>query len=246
MKAAIIDDEPDCVSALEKLLKKWRPSVEVVVATTNPLEGAELARKCRPDLIFLDIEMPVMNGFQLLDKIGVDGWHIIFTTAYDQYAVKAIKYSALDYLLKPIDATDLITALDKVHEKRAVDSQQIEILRKQLQTPHFLSDKIALPNAHGYNFIDINQIIMCESDESYTKVYLLDKQVPLITKQLGEVEEIMDGQSFFRVHRKYLVNLKHIVRFINTEGAQLIMKNDLLVPIARNRRTEFTQLFLKF
>lgn len=246
MKALIIDDERHCVNVLAKLLTDYCPQVQIIGKTTVATEGVTLARQHKPDVLFLDIEMPVLNGFQVLDEISDLQFSLIFTTAYDSFAVKAIKYSALDYLLKPIDVKELISAVHKTEEKQALDNRQLELLRKQLYAPQrSMSDKIALPYQHGYTFIEIDAIVLCEADNNYTKVYLNNKEVHLITKTLGDVEEILEGHSFFRPHRQYLINLNHIKRFIKSEGTYVVMQNDINVPIARNKKDEFVLLFTK-
>lgn len=246
MKALIIDDERHCVNVLNKLLTDYCPQVHIIGKTTVATEGVELARFHKPDILFLDIEMPVLNGFQVLDEIGDIHCSLIFTTAYNSFAVKAIKYSALDYLLKPIDVKELIAAVHKASEKQAIDNRQLELLRKQFYAPQrSMNDKIALPYQHGYSFIEIDAIVLCEADNNYTKVYLSNKEVHLITKTLGDVEEILEGRSFFRTHRQYLINIKHIKRFIKNEGMYVVMQHDISVPIARNKKEEFTLLFTK-
>ena len=246
MRALIIDDERPCVNVLSKLLTDYCPHVQIVGKTTVAIEGVALAREYKPDILFLDIEMPVLNGFQVLDEIRDSSFSLIFTTAYDRFAVKAIKYSAMDYLLKPIDVKELIAAVRKAEDKKRFDIQQLDLLRKQLYAPmRTVSDKIALPYQHGFTFIEIDAIVLCEADNNYTKIFLNNGEIHLITKTLGDVEEILEEQHFFRTHRHYLINVKHIKRFVKNEGQYVIMQNDVNVPIARNRKDEFTQLFMR-
>ena len=247
LRTIIIDDEPDCVAVVEMLLKQHCPHIEIVASTTKSREGVELIRSLKPDAVFLDIEMPVMNGFQLLDEIGTVHFQLIFTTAYDRYAVQAFKYSAIDYLLKPIDPQELIATVAKVEQKQAVDLRQLELLRHQLYAPNLsIGDKIALPYAHGYIIVEVTQIVYCESDGSYTKVFLTSGEVHLITRSIGEVEETMESNgSFFRIHRQYFINLKHIKRIVKTDGGFVTMHGNVDVPIARNRREEFIKLFTR-
>ena len=247
LRAIIVDDEPDCVAVLEMLLKKYCPQVEVVGATTKSTEGVKLITALNPDVVFLDIEMPILNGFQLLDKLDVVNFQLVFTTAYDRYAVQAFRYSAIDFLLKPIDSQELIAAVSKIEHMHAIDQRQLDLLRRHLYPPQkSLVDKIALPYAHGYLFVDLAQIVVCESDGSYTKFFLLNGDEHLITRSLGEVEETLEPNgSFFRLHRQFLINLKHIKRFVRTDGGSVIMQNGNDVPIARNKKEEFTHLFAK-
>ncbi len=247
MRIIIIDDEPDCVAVLQMLLAQHGANCEIVAATTKSTEGVKLIQNLKPDLVFLDIEMPVLNGFQLLDEIGTVNFHLIFTTAYNRYAVQAFKYSAVDYLMKPIDPLELVPALDKVKQKQAVDRMQLELLRQQLYAPKAaVNDKIALPYAHGYIIVEIAQIIYCESDASYTRVFLTTGEVHLITRSLGEVEDTLEGNgSFFRVHRQYLININHIKRIVKSDGGSVSMDGNHEVPIARNRRDDFIKLFTR-
>jgi two-component system, LytTR family, response regulator len=246
MKALIIDDEVDCVGVLDKLLTKYCPSIQIVGMTSIAEEGILLANKHKPDLLFLDIEMPVKNGFQVLDELENVPNHLVFTTAYDRYAVQAIKYAAMDYLLKPIDAAELQQAVGKALQKQEIDLRQLDLLRKQLYAPQRnTSDRIALPYQHGYTFIDVSSIIFCEADNNYTKIYLTTGEMYLITKTLGDVEEVLDKDTFFRTHRQYLININHIKRYIKGDGSILVMTNDGNVPIARNRKDEFNLLFTK-
>jgi two-component system, LytTR family, response regulator len=247
LRTIIIDDEPDCVAVVEMLLKKHCPHTEIIGSTTKSTEGVNLIRTLKPDVVFLDIEMPVLNGFQLLDEISNINFQLIFTTAYDRYAVQAFKYSAIDYLLKPIDPQELIPAIAKVEQKQAVDNKQLELLRQQLYAPNSsVGDKIALPYAHGYIIVEVAQIVYCESDGSYTKVVLASGEVHLITRSLGEVEETLESNgSFFRIHRQFFINLKHIKRIVKSDGGSVTMNGNIEVPIARNRREDFVKLFMR-
>lgn len=247
LSTIIIDDEPDCVAVVEMLLKLHCPHIDILASTTKSTEGVALIRALKPDIVFLDIEMPVLNGFQLLDEIGVVNFQLIFTTAYDRYAVQAFRYSAIDYLLKPIDPQELTVAIEKAEHKQAVDHRQLELLRHQLYAPNpSVGDKIALPYAHGYIIVEVAQIVYCESSGSYTKVVLASGEVHLITRSLGEVEETLESNgSFFRIHRQFFINLKHTKRIVKSDGGSVTMHGNIEVPIARNRREEFVKLFTR-
>ncbi|MEY4926258.1 MAG: hypothetical protein RI894_694, partial [Bacteroidota bacterium] len=197
----------------------------------------------KPDLLFLDIEMPIMNGFQVLDAIQPLNPHLVFTTAYDRYAVKAFKYSAVDYLLKPIDSQELIATINRISPSKTI-VPQVEHLRQQLVS-RMLTDKIALPSAQGYSFVPINNISYCEADDCYTHVYLATGEQYLITKTLGDIEEILAEQGFFRAHRQFLVNLQHIKAFVRGDGGYIVMHDGKDISIERSRKEEFTKLFLK-
>lgn len=244
MKAILVDDEPDCVAVLSLLLAKHCPQVTVCDTCTTAAEAIKSVRRHAPDILFLDIEMPVMNGFQLLDELGALRFNLIFTTAYDKFAVRAFRYSALDYLLKPIDPVELKTAVEKSAEKYRIEKLQIDLLREQLfQTGPKIQNKIALPYKNGYTIVETDTILYCESDGSYTRFYFANGEMYLITKALGEVEDTLAGSDFYRIHKQYFVNLRHIARYVRGDGGYIVMPDGKSLPIARSRKDEFGELF---
>ncbi len=247
LKALIIDDEPDAVEALHLSLMESCPQVAVAGKFTDPIRGMEAIRKESPDLLFLDIEMPRLNGFQLLEELGDVRFNLIFTTAYDRFAVKAFRFSAVDYLLKPVSPEELKVAVDKVIQKKQVEKTQLEMLRKQLYSPDQKRfDKIALPYAHGYTFVELANVLYCESDSSYTRFFLSTGEVYLITKTLGNVEEMLEGGDFFRLHKQFLVNMRQITRYVRGDGGYVVMPNNVTIPVSRSRKDEFVELFTRF
>jgi two-component system, LytTR family, response regulator len=245
LRAVIIDDESDCVGVIQKLLAEYCPEVQVVGQTNDSTEAVDVILKQRPDLLFLDIEMPVMNGFQILEEVGAMHFQLVFTTAYDRYAVKAFKYSALDYLLKPIDPKDLVGAVQKASRRQEVDKQQLELLRRQLYAPRTSPmDKLALPYQHGFIFIAIEDILFVEADGYYARVQTISGESYLITKMLREIEETLDDQLFFRIHRQYLINVSKVKKFLKMDSS-VIMSNNKELPVARNRKDDFGKLFVK-
>lgn len=247
MKAIIIDDEPDAVEALHLTLMEICPEVAVAGKYTDPVKGLSAIRAQKPDLVFLDIEMPVLNGFQLLEELGDIAFSLIFSTAYDRFAVKAFRYSAIDYLLKPVNPDELRKAVDKAAEKQRVDKIQIDLLRQQLYAPDAKRfDRIALPYAHGYTFVDLADVMYCESDSSYTKFFLSTGEMYLITKTLGDVEEMLSGGDFFRIHKQFLVNMRNIRSYIRGDGGYVVMPNKVNIPVSRIKKDEFTELFTRF
>ena len=247
MKALLIDDEPDAVEALHLTLMETCPEVAVAGKYTDPEKGLAAIRALKPDLVFLDIEMPVMNGFQLLQELSDIPFALIFSTAYDRFAVKAFRYSAVDYLLKPVNPEELRKAVDKVAEKQRVEKTQLELLRQQLYTTDARRfDKIALPYAHGYTFVELSDVMYCESDSSYTKFFLVTGEMYLITKTLGDVEEMLSGGNFFRIHKQFLVNMHHIRSYIRGDGGYVVMPNKVNIPVSRIKKDEFTERFTRF
>ena len=242
LKAILIDDEPDCVQLLASELATSCPQVQVVGRTTISEEGLRLIQVLEPDVVFLDIEMPRMNGFQLLEKLGPIGFSLIFFTAYNEFAVKAFRFSALDYLLKPIDVLDLQEAVRKVEQRQRVDTRQIDFLRTQFHS-HRLADKIAVPYQQGVIFMPVSEIIYCESDSNYSRVVATQNRHYLLTRTLREVQEVLEAGNFLRVHRQYVINLDQIKLFMKGEGAYLVMTNEVSIPVARNQKEKLVQRF---
>ena len=211
LKAIIIDDEPYCCEILAAMLESDCSEVEVTSICNNAKDALIAIRQQSPDLVFLDVEMPRMNGFEMLEQLPVINFHLIFTTSYDQYALKAIRFSAIDYLLKPIDREELKKAVQKVKERIQVPiPQQLEILMQKLRQPSSPVNKIALPTMEGLQMIPVENIISCESDDNYTLLKLKGGKKLLVTRSLKEIDESLEQHSFIRVHRSYLVNLNPV------------------------------------
>lgn len=244
LKAVIIDDEPDCVRLLALQLKMYCPQVEVVAACSDSDEGLQKIKVLLPDIVFLDIEMPVMNGFQLIEKLGAIHFSLVFVTAYDMFAVKAFRFSALDYLLKPIDGKDLKAAVEKAQLRSWPGKQQLSLLKQQLQGGvKALPDKIALPYQNGVTFAEIKQVVYCESENNYTRFHMEDGHTSMVAKTLGDIQEVLEERNFLRVHRQYLVNLDHIKKYVRGEGNYLILSNDQHIPVARNQKERLMERF---
>ena len=242
LKAIIIDDEPDCVRLLELQLNRHCPNVNIIGSTSNAQDGIIMLLKTPPDLLFLDIEMPHLNGFDLLEKIGDLNFQVVFTTAYDRYAVRAFKFSALDYLLKPIDPVELRSVVDRAAQKVQIVQQQLDLLKQQLLSPR-LNSRIALPQLNGFIIAEIDQIIYCESDSNYTRFFMKNNEQYLICRTLGEVENLMEGHLFFRSHKQFLVNIEEIKRVIREDGTTLEMSNGRTIPVSRQKIDAVKQIF---
>lgn len=244
MNAIIIDDELDCVKLLSLQLKMCCPQVVVIAECTQSLEGLKMIQELKPDVVFLDIEMPRLNGFQLLESLGEIDFALVFVTAYDKFAVKAFRYSAVDYLLKPIDTKELQDCVRKIEKQKRVDERQLSMLKSQYASPQkALPDKIALPFKNGVTFVAIADILYCESDDNYTKFYLKNGTTSLVSKTLRDIQEILEERNFLRVHRQYLVNLDQISRYVKGEGNYLIMNNEASIPVARNQKDRLVERF---
>ena len=237
IKAIIIDDEPDCCESLSILLKKHCPEVNIAGIYYSAEKALPALTTQKPQLVFLDIEMPNMNGFELLEKLPSIDFELIFTTSYDQYAIKAIRFSALDYLLKPVDREELQKAVQKVERRLQKPlTQQLEILLQKIKQPATPIQRIALPTMEGLKLVPVDSIISCASEGNYTIFLLKGKQKIIVSRPLKEMEEMLEGYSFLRVHNSYLVNMNEIDRFIRTDGGYLIMSDGSSVDVSRSKK----------
>lgn len=240
----IIDDEPNAVGLLTLRLEQHCPHIDVVAACTNSQKGVDAILTLRPDLVFLDIEMPQMNGFEVLQAVAGVPFSLVFVTAYDRFALKAFRYSAVDYLLKPIDTQELIQAVQRVEKSQKTGSEQIDHLRGQLTNQtRTLPDRIALPYQNGVAFVNLKDILYCESDDNYTKFHLADGQHYLATKSMREIQDLLEERDFLRVHRQYLINLNHIKKFVKGEGNYVIMTNGQSIPVSRAQKERLMERF---
>lgn len=247
LNAVLIDDEKNALEVLEMQLTRFCKDVKVVAACLGGEKGIVAIKKFNPDVVFLDIEMPHVNGFDVIKATEMYHYEVIFTTAYDQFAIKAFKFSALDYLLKPIDITELQTAVDRVKNKKGDHhlEQKIQTLFQHLQTPQRLTDKIALPLGDALQFVSPDEIIRCESDSNYTHVFLANGKKITVAKTLKEVEQNIYGGPFFRIHQSHLVNINHISKYLKGDNAYVIMKDGTQIGISRNRKEAFLETFRK-
>jgi len=237
IRSIIIDDEQHCIRALLNDIQKNCPSVEVLDPFSLAKEGMFSIKKNNPDLIFLDVEMPWMNGFEMLELLGDVNFSIIFTTAHDEFAAKAFRISAVDYLLKPIDANDLKTAVQKVEKKMDEGSslKHISNLLSNIKQPS-ANQKIALPQREGYEFVDVSSIIYCGAEGAYTKVLMTDKKTMLISRTLGDVEELLPPELFQRIHHSSLVNVEYISQFLRTDGGYVVLKNGEKLSVSKGKK----------
>lgn len=238
MTATIIEDERHSAELLAHLLARHCPDVEVLEVFTDSLSGLDFLRKETPDLVFLDIEMPRLNGFDLLNQLSTLNFRIIFTTAYDKYAVRAFKYSALDYLLKPIDINELKTAIGKARHTVIPTPAQFEIFKAEKNTLHPPS-RIAISTNKGLQFIDIHDIIYCKSEGSYSHIIMINNKKILLSKHLKEVEELLLLCDFMRIHHSYLVHMKHVQNYVRGEGGEVVMTDGARLPVARSKKEAF-------
>lgn len=241
IRAIIIDDEEGARESLANILKDYFDNVEVVGKAASADNGVKLINEYHPDLVFLDIEMPKGNAFDLLEHFENIDFDIIFVTAYDQYAIKAIKFSALDYLLKPIDIDELGAAIQKFDDKthKRTTNQRLQTLLQNLNAEN--KKKVAIPDSEGLVFVNLDDIVRCESDGNYTHIILNNGKNILASRTLGEYEEMFSEENFSRVHRSHLINLNHIDKYIKGEGGYAVMTDGSHVEISRRKRAEFME-----
>lgn len=235
--ATIVDDEPYCCETLATLLERYCPAVKVMDICHSAADALQSIREQKPNILFLDIEMPHMNGFEMLEKLPEIDFELIFTTSYDQYAIKAIRFSALDYLLKPIDREELQKAVQKVIGRmKHPHPQQIEILLQKLNQRRISVNKIAIPTMEGLQMILVDSIISCSADSNYTVLLLKNKQKIIASRTLKEIEEMLEDYSFARVHHSYVVNLNEVEKYVKGEGGYLLMSDGTNIDVSRSRK----------
>jgi two-component system, LytTR family, response regulator len=240
IKAILIDDELNSLKNLRQKLEEFCKPVQVVAMAQKPEEALFLIRHHKPDVLFLDIEMPKMSGFEILEELGDYEAEIIFITAYNQYAIDAIRISAFDYLVKPVAIDDLQKAVNRLMLSRASKTRErLHVLKDGLGEPRSQDNKIALPTNDGLEFVMISDIIRIESVSYYSKLFLVSGQVTLVTRLLKDFEELLAPYRFFRVHNSHMVNLRYIRKFSRSEGGQVVMENGDVVDVSRRRREEF-------
>ncbi|AHM62476.1 LytTR family two component transcriptional regulator [Flammeovirgaceae bacterium 311] len=246
IRAILIDDEKHCRETLSIQLERYCPEVQLLAQCSSAAEGLKAIREQKPALVFLDVEMPLMNGFDMLQQLPEISFEIIFTTGYDAYAIKAIRFSALDYLLKPIDKDELQKAVAKARHQQdqsTILTQQLSVLMEKLANKQGILQKIALPTQTGFELVPLESILKCESDSNYTHIYLKGGRKILVSRTLKEIEELLEGHPFLRVHHSYIANLNEIVRYVRGEGGYLIMSDDSSVMVSRSRKDSLLKIF---
>src|SRR5690554_2072536 len=239
MKIAILDDERHCVESLTLHLKGLFPEFPVVFKSTQPREAVEVLKQIEVDLLFLDVEMPVMSGFDVLEQFSELPFDVIFTTAYSQYAVKAFKAQAINYLLKPIDEEELKDAIEtylKDKEASIPTPNNLEELLKNFVKTKSSKDKIAIPVSDGIEFIIVEDIVYCQSHSNYTSIHLNNNKKFMFSKTLKDTEAILEKYGFLRTHQSFLINPNHLKKYIRHDGGSVIMSNDIQIPISISKR----------
>jgi len=247
IKALIIDDEVTGLETLRIALEMYCPEVAIAGTFSTPHSGLQAIKLLEPDLVFLDIQMPQMSGFDVLQQAAPINFDVIFVSAHDQYAIKAIKFSALDYLLKPVDVDELIHAVNKV--KGRMDNKstpfQYQSVLNNIQLNHGRIERLAVPSLEGIDFYNTDEIIYCQADGSYTNIILKNGLQVLVTKNLKDFESMLSESGFCRVHHSYLINLRHVKKYIKGDGGYVILSENHHVDISRRKKEEFLSLLNK-
>jgi len=246
LKCVIIDDEQDGRDVVSMLIADYCNDLTIVETCANGKDGVKAILKHQPDIVFLDIYMPSMSGFEVLDCVKNLRLKIIFVTAHNQHAIRAFKYSAIDYILKPPSPQAIIEAVEKAKlvEFKGVASQY-ELLMSQLKNEDQLPGVIALPMADGLQVVKVQDIMYCKADRNYTHIHLVDKRNILVSKQLKEFESLLSQQGFFRIHHSALINLMYITKYVRGEGGHVIMKDNCTIEVSRQKKEEFLKLIRK-
>lgn len=250
IRVVIIDDEQDAINSIELIINEYCTNAEVVGTASSASEGRTVILNQQPDLVFLDIEMPRGNGFDLLEMLPERNFETIFITAYNNFAIKAFKYSAIDYILKPIDIEEFIEAIDKA-EKRIRSASNInkginkyDLLLENIRTQK--PSKIMVPTSEGQIYIEVNEICRIEAEGSYSMLYLRNDNRMLISKNLKEFENMLSDINFFRPHNSHLINLEHVKKYVIKDGGYIEMIDEAIVPISRRRREAFIDKMQEF
>ncbi len=239
IKAILIDDEQDALESLTWIIKKFSEHIEVVDTFTNPEEAISAINYLKPDCVFLDIEMPEMDGFQLLSQLNYKDFDLVITTAYDNYAIQAFKESAIDYLLKPIDFDDIAKVSKKILKNKESNrlGKELKATLDDIMASHFHTiNKVALPLNKKTVFVNLDDIIYCKSDGNYTTVYLINDEKHLLSKIIKEVQEIINSTHFIRIHQSYLVNINFVKEYIKSDGYYLVLQNGTSIPVSKANR----------
>jgi len=241
IKALLVDDEKNNRIALQKMLEKFCPQVSVIAECDSVDSAIAAAEEQRVDVVFLDVEMPGKNGFDLLAHYNYQcPFEVIFTTAYSQYAVKAIRFSALDYLLKPVDPEELIRAVHKLSIKKSeeIKSKQFELLEQKINNKDLGKKQLAISTLEGIYFATLDEIIHVDADSSYTKIYISSGDMIMSSKPLKYFEELLEDYDFVRVHQSHIINLKLIRRYVRGDGGQVIMMNGTEIEVSRRKKDD--------
>ena len=245
IKTVIVDDEPKNIRILRKLIEDYCPQLRITGEAGDVQAAYSLIQELKPSLVLLDIQMPFGNAFDLLDKLMPINFEVVFITAYDNYSIKAIKYSALDYLLKPVDIKELQLAAEKAAEKIADKriNEQVAVLLANIKNPLHNLQKIAIPTIEGLVFVQVDDIIRFEASGSYTNIFTIKKETIVASKNIKEYEELLPPAGFFRIHHSHLININRIIKYNKGRGGTVTMEDGAEIEVASRRRSDFLDIF---
>jgi two-component system, LytTR family, response regulator len=246
MKALIVDDEKAAREVLEYLLRKEAPGWHILPSCATADEAISAIHRGHPEVVFLDIEMPWKSGFDMLQELGSVAFHLVFTTAYDKYAVRAFRYSAADYLLKPINAAELrdtVMRITRQESAKGISAEHLQFLLGQLHSREGAPQRLALYTTEGVRFINPEKVMRCESKSNYTYFFFEGGEKVVSSRTLKDVESIFAPYNFYRTHQSHLINLRHVDRYSKEDGGYIIMSDGAQVDLARARKEEFLELF---
>lgn len=245
LHAIIIDDEFNGIRSLELLIKKFVNDVKIVALTTNPIEGVALINNYRPDIVFLDINMPTLNGFEVLEKLQYNSFHLIFTTAHQEYAIKAIKQAATDYLLKPIDVSDLQNAVEKVKDRLKSKSEIPDVQHLLKEIVGLKNLRVPLHSKSSIEYVTPSMIVYIEAHASGSRVLLTNAMMMDVGSTLKEYEQLLckEGLYFMRIHNSYIINLNYVSRYLKEDGGFVVLQGKKTIPVSKLKKEEFLKQF---
>ncbi|MCU0323771.1 MAG: LytTR family DNA-binding domain-containing protein [Spirosomaceae bacterium] len=244
IKTILIDDEQECLDVLEMELKSYCSDILILSKCLSGEEGIRAIGQFNPELVFLDISMPNMNGFAMLSKLEKYNFDVIFVTAYDSFALTAFEFCAIDYLLKPVLTEKLIRAVERVREKhkKPINVHSLELLLANMRAGVQVRKTVAVPTVEGLEFIATDDIIYIEADSSYTWINLVNQEKIIVSRTLKDIELLLKGQNFARIHQSYLVNLQHVKRYVKGDNGTLVMNNGKLLQVSRANKVKLMNL----
>ena len=247
LKAIIVDDEQHCIDRLKKLLGEHLGAIELIGSFKTVKEALKGIETIAPDVVFLDVHLQDETGFDLLARLSPIDFEVIFTTAYDNYAVEAFRFSALDYLLKPVDKEEFAATIQKIVEKGGLKdaSKRLEVLFYNFENKMVGSRKAAIPTLEGLTFIKIDDIVRCQSDGNYTNIFLIENKKLIATKTLKYFEEMLDDHQFFRVHKSHYINVSFIDKYLKGKGGYVLISDGSRIEVAVRRKEEFLKKVVK-
>ncbi|MCT4622873.1 MAG: LytTR family DNA-binding domain-containing protein [Schleiferiaceae bacterium] len=246
LKALIIDDEENSQASLKGKLELFCPEIEEIALAGNVADAVESVRANTPDVIFLDVNLAGESGFEVLERLkeeGLDTPEVVFTTAHDEYAIKAIKFSAIDYLLKPIDAEELVKAIRKIEAKKEMSpGTQLNVLLENFRQASDSPKKMVIPSSDGMHILRVSDIMRCESSSNYTQFFLNTGKVLLASKTLKEFDNMLTDYNFERIHKSHLVNMNYVKKYMQSDGGYLVMDDGSQIPVANRKKEQLLSM----